>query len=51
MSDSPLYNITCDDRVRFSELKTILNTSTDSCLQFGTLFEKIEALDHLNKME
>ena len=38
-------------RGRFSESKINLNTSKDSCLQFGTLFEKIEALDHLNKME
>ena len=42
---------TLHDRVRFSESKSILNTSKDSCLQFGILFEKIEALDHLNKME
>ena len=34
-----------------SEARRILNTSRDSCLQFGTLYEKIIELDPQNKME
>ena len=41
----------CPTGKGYQSQKRILNTSRDSCLQFGTLFEKIEALDHFNKME